>query len=245
MPGIYLQPWGEPRTSLNPAVAELERFFLAYRIYINWSRLRLPVITIQAAGRKGGSQSWHVSRRWQQVPGKPAAQAGKPSAGLSAEEASPVYDELNICPECFRQGVEAIGHEMIRAMAHYANACEGKRDVNVNGYHTSAFKIRAEEFGLRCTCARHRRFGWCETELTAQARQRIAEIHLDERAFLLCRTPAAGDRGRPAAVRRARVLWQCDCAEGPDVALFAGEELQARCQKCQAEYRVQGAGRKK
>src|SRR5690348_12647782 len=39
--------WGEPKGSLVPVLAELERFYFAYRVWFN-QKLPRPVITIQS-----------------------------------------------------------------------------------------------------------------------------------------------------------------------------------------------------
>src|SRR5438105_15150870 len=79
MESPFPQLWGEPRSSLIPVLAELERFFLAYRVWFN-QKLPRPVITIQTAGRKS-VLGWYAHKRWQQ------AQLGN------------LLPEINMCPE--------------------------------------------------------------------------------------------------------------------------------------------------
>jgi hypothetical protein len=213
----YAHPWGEPRSSLQPALAELARFFRAYRVWFN-QKLPEPVITLQSSG--GGRRSlsgWHAARRWEQ------AHLGRR------------LDELNLCPEHLGGGPEAVGHALIHEMVHYANARLGVCDGNANQYHNGHFKRRAEEVGLDCGTERHPRFGWGLTRLTDAARQRIAAIRLDPAAFLLFRHPPPLDPVRRAAARPKLRKWVCAC---DGLWRAAGKPpLQAQCLACRQPFR--------
>lgn len=213
------QPWGEPKSSLVPVLAELERFFVAYRVWFN-QKMPRPVITIQSPGRRGGVLGWYSHQCWVQ------AHLGRR------------LPEINVCPEHLAGDLFEIGHTMIHEMVHYANWRLGHKDCNANQYHNRRFKQRAEEVALECGTECHRRFGWGRTQLTPVARQRIEAIDLDPNAFLLCRQPLLLDK---AAVVRSKstsrlLNWQCRC----DSAWRSRgmPPMDATCNRCGAVYNL-------
>src|SRR5262249_5394965 len=116
--------------SIRPAIAELERAFLALAFLFK-REMPLPVITIQTRGRRRNVLGWYAHRRWQN---------GEPE-GVS---------EINLCAEYLAREVPDVAEVLLHEMCHYANALDGIEDCSHNQYHRKSFKTRCDTIGLDC-----------------------------------------------------------------------------------------------
>jgi len=170
--------------SIRPAIAELERAFLALA-FLFTREMPLPVITIQTRGRRRNVLGWYAHHRWQN---------GQPE-GVS---------EINVCAEYLAMSPEAIGELMLHEMCHYANALDGIEDCSRNQYHRKSFKDRCDSIGLRCE--KMGSHGWAQTSLTPELAARVEAMGIDAQAFALFRKPRV-----EAKVGSRMKKWRCDC----------------------------------
>jgi hypothetical protein len=169
--------------SIRPAIAELERAFLALAFLFK-RKMPLPVITIQTRGRRA-AVGWYAHRRWQN---------GEPE-GVS---------EINVCAECLARPPRDIAEVLVHEMCHYANALDGIEDCSHNQYHRKSFKVRCEAIGLRCE--KMGSYGWAKTSLTPELARRVATVGIEAEAFSLFR------KGREQAKVGSRMKkWRCGC----------------------------------
>lgn len=171
------------KTSIGPAIAELERAFREFAsLLFKQQKLELPAITIQAAGRKAAA-GWFSHNRW-----------GSADASIS---------EINLCAEMLASGVEVIAEILIHEMVHYANAVAGVRDCSANQYHNKRFRDLAESVGLHVEKGKR---GWAYTSLTPDLADQVRKINLDPEAFAMFRL------SDPPIKKGSRMKkWSCGC----------------------------------
>jgi hypothetical protein len=170
--------------SIRPAIAELERAFLALSAAFK-QKMPLPVITIQTRGRRKLVLGWYAHHRWQN---------GEPEGA----------SEINVCAEYLAMSPEAIGELLLHEMCHYANALDGIEDCSRNQYHRKSFKARCDSIGLHCE--KMGSHGWAKTSLTPELAARVGVVNIDAGAFALFRKPR-----EEAKVGSRMKKWTCGC----------------------------------
>jgi hypothetical protein len=171
--------------SLRPALAELERAFLAFAPLFG-RELPLPVVTIQHRGRRA-ALGWFAGDRWQEA--------------TAGDRRLP---EINICAESLARDTDDIAHTLIHEMVHYVNALDGIRDCSKNQYHNKHFRDRCHSVGLNSEKMGGR--GWAQTSLSPGLLALVREVALDAAAFAIFRPEE--EQARPGSKMKK---WTCGC----------------------------------
>jgi hypothetical protein len=171
--------------SLRPALAELERAFLALAPLFG-RVLPLPVITIQHRGRRA-AVGWFAGDRWRE-----------------ATDGDRRLPEINICAENLARGTDDIAETLIHEMVHYCNQLAGLKDCSKNQYHNKHFRDRCLSVGLNCEKMGGR--GWSETSPSPALLARVREVALDAAAFAIFRPEE--ERAKPGSKLKK---WVCGC----------------------------------
>lgn len=97
-----------------------------------------------------------------------------------------LFREINVCADYLDRPIKDIVATMLHEMAHLYDLTHEIKDVSNNGYyHNAKFKETAEAHGL--SIAKHPRYGWTVTALSAEATEWVEEEYGD-RKFGAART---------------------------------------------------------
>ncbi|MDC0937157.1 SprT-like domain-containing protein [Pirellulales bacterium] len=204
--------------SLQPAIHELERAFQHFSelLLFKQQKMPMPVITIQAAGRRK-ALGWFLESAWQN------------------DGAANRIPEINMSAEHLGRGIYEIANTLIHEMVHLSNYLAGIKDCSSTQYHNKRFKELAESVGLVCERADDgaNRAGWGYTALSKELQIQVDEFGFDESAFSLFRNVerqlrVKGEgRGNNNSSNEPKLKkWSCGCTN-----FWCAVDVVARCEK--------------
>lgn len=138
-------------------------------------------------------------------------------------------DGLNVCPERFPDGAEAVAESVIHEMVHLVNHANGIKDTTKN-YHNAKYKDTAEQFGLIVEKG-GKTIGYGYTSLGAELNARvIAELQPDASAYDLVLREL--EKAKPKKTKKQAVTWDCGCTK-----VRASVKVDATCNACGKKFK--------
>lgn len=180
--------------------------------------LKMPEITIQAAGRKRAYGWCSNNEIWRTKKGEG-------------------YYEINLCAEYLARPLYEVVSTLLHEMGHLYNLQHDIKDCTKNQYHNKKFKIAAEMAGLIVT--RTEKHGWSKTEVSPETKKWVDSLGLDKKFFSAYRAGTHDDPGGPDdgtdadtdEVKKkkgsAMKKWTCNCT-----IIRCATKLEAICSRC-------------
>jgi len=173
------------KSSLQPAIAELERAYLHFmKRFPTLESIDPPRIVIQTKGRRKNIAGWFAPQRW--------------DTGQSR------INEITIAAESLSRPLPDIAATLIHEMVHADNYSADIPDTS-GRYHNQRVKSSAEHVGLIIEKAKY--IGWAVTRLGPELHQEVAALHLNEKAFAAFRIPLPEPEKQPTRMKK----WECNC----------------------------------
>lgn len=184
--------------SLGILISHLEDLFRVFNERFYDGKLEKPIITISPDTTKG-AYGWCTGwKAWRET----------------ADDNAEGYYEINLCAEHLKRPFEKICETLLHEMVHLHNLWEGVGDTSRSGlYHNKKYKESAEKHGL--TVTRSPKYGWCMTDLTAEALSFIKGLDQGQFGFYRMQKPKKKERGFIfAQIRLSRLRLHCQGNKG-------------------------------
>lgn len=136
-------------------------------------------------------------------------------------------DEIVLTPNAVSKGVYHAADVLAHELVHLANAVAKRVDTSRQGrYHNDNFRETAEAVGL--VVARHRTYGWCDTQLGAELKHLVRKLLQDG----VVSAHVFKYQRHSTRVRGSLVKMTASCGVFAYVTHSNAESVTLRCGRC-------------
>lgn len=146
------------------------------------------------------------------------------------------FNEIMFNADFFRGDAENVLATLLHEISHSINYKNGISDCTQEQYHNQKFAKVAEGLGLKTE--KVKRFGFAQTTLTPEGKERWAEA-LKIIADALKITALAEPENAPKGRNKNLLVAECKCGEKIRLSLKTLEKTRPICQECKSEFKTQ------
>lgn len=208
------------------SISELNRIFQEFNKHYFDNDLESPVILVQSNGKNRNALGWFTTKRiWVN------------------KQTGETRFEITVAAEFLSRTIIDVAGTMLHEMIHlYCEVNNIKDTSNGNVYHNKKYRDEAERHGLICEKAPV--FGYAFTKPNDEAKDFIASINVDEKAFLWTRNNMlalldadnANDDGKDTKPKKPRKKANVYICNGCEAEIKSKKEIHATCVDCNQPF---------